>query len=114
MTDNALLVELLAKRDWLRGRSPGMLTRSTERRVKEIERELGSRGVDAEAPKASRRRRLSLSRYYVAGTGQCLHADPDCLQMRGPAERATMADHGIREANEHQVESLRPCAFCCE
>lgn len=114
MTDNALRVELLAKRDWLRGRSPGMLTRSTERRVKEIERELESRGVDAEAPKASRRRRLSLSRYYVAGAGQCLHADPDCLLMRGAAERARMADPGIREASEHEVETLRPCSSCCE
>jgi hypothetical protein len=113
-TDSALLVELVAKRDWLRGRSPGMLTRSTERRMKEIERELESRGVDTEAPTASRRRRLSLSRYYVAGAGQCLHADPDCLQMRGRKERATTGDHGIREANEREIESLRPCAFCCE
>ena len=114
MTDSALLVELVAKRDWLRGRSPGMLTRSTERRMKEIERELESRGVDAEAPTASRRRRLSLSRYYVAGAGQCLHADPDCLLMRGREDRATTDDHGIREANEHAIESLRPCASCCE
>ena len=114
MTDNALRVELLAKRDWLRGRSPGMLTRSTERRVKEIERELESRGMKVDAPTASRRGRLSLSRYYVAGAGQCLHADPDCLLMRGREERASMTDLGIREANEHEIESLRPCASCCE
>jgi hypothetical protein len=114
MTDTALLVELAAKGDWLRDRSPGVFTRSTERRMKEIERELESRGVNAEAPTASRRGRLSLSRYYVAGAGQCLHADRDCLLMRGREERATMDDLGIREANEHEIESLRPCASCCE
>ena len=114
MTDNELLIELLAKRDWLRDHSTAVLARSTQRRASEIERELEIRGVDAEGPKASRRGRLSLSRYYVAGAGQCLHADRECLLMRGAAERATMADPGIREANEHEVETLRPCSSCCE
>ena len=114
MTDNELLIELGAKRDWLRDHSIGVRARSTERRAKEIQRELESRGVDAVSPKASRRGRLSLSRYYVAGAGQCLHAHPECLLMRGAAERATMVDPGIREANEHEVGTLRPCSSCCE
>jgi hypothetical protein len=86
MTDSALLVELVAKRDWLRGRSPGMLTRSTARRMKEIERELESRGVDAEAPTASSSaRRLKGSRTsHLLGRDSGL---PDFV-LNGAFERA--------------------------
>jgi len=66
-TDKELLVDLLAKREWLRRNPTGMAALTTKRRVKEIERELEIRGVDVEAPNAaSDRPRLGLSTWYVA------------------------------------------------
>ena len=51
-TDNELRADLVAKHDWLRRNLSGMAALTTKRRIKEIERELESRGVDAKAPTA--------------------------------------------------------------
>jgi hypothetical protein len=93
-TNKELLVDLLAKREWLRRNPTGMAALTTKRRIKEIERELESRGVDLDAPKAaSGRPRLGLSIWYVAVNdrdqpGQCIHPDRECMHPERHAPSA--------------------------
>jgi hypothetical protein len=111
-TDNELLVDLRAKREWLRRNPTGMAALTTKRRIREIERELESRGVDVEAPKAATgRTRLSLSVWYVAVNdrdqpGQCIHADPGCMHL------SDTRIQNVREATESEIERLAVCATC--
>jgi hypothetical protein len=60
-TDNEPLVELRAKRSWLRAHLTGMAASTTKRRMREIERELASRNVDVDAEARSQRSRPALS-----------------------------------------------------
>jgi hypothetical protein len=111
-TDNELLVDLRAKRDWLRHNPGGMAAQTTKRAIRALERELESRGVDCAAPQsATGRTRLSLSVWYVAVNdgdkpGQCIHADPECLHLT--ATRSA----NIREATESEIERLDICSTC--
>ncbi len=85
---------------------------TTKRRIKEIERELESRGVDFEAPKAaSGRPRLGLSISYVAVNdrdqpGQCIHADRDCMHLSDTRLQR------VREATESEIVRLAICSTC--
>jgi hypothetical protein len=111
-TDNELLVDLMAKRDWLLRNPTGMAALTTKRRIKEIERELESRGVDFEVLKGgSDRPRLGRSIWYVAVNdrdqpGQCIHADRDCMHLSD-----TRIDR-VREATESEIARLAICATC--
>ena len=100
LTDNELLVELRAKRDWLRANPTGMAASTTKRRMKEIERELASRGVDVDAESRSQRSRLALSVWYVVDqqptTSRAVHADRDCLHLM---------DSRVREATQSRVRA---------
>lgn len=112
LTDNELLVDLRAKRDWLRRNPTGMAAFTTKRRIKEIERELADRGVNVEAPDAaSGRPGLSLSVWYVAVNAkdqpaQCIHADRDCMHLSGTGIA------NVREATEIEIARLAVCATC--
>jgi hypothetical protein len=111
-TDKELLVDLLAKREWLRRNPTGIAALTTKRRIKEIERELESRGVDLDAPKAaSSRPRLGLSIWYVAVNDkgqprQRIHADRGCVHLNDTRLQ------GVREANEAEIARLPVCSTC--
>ena len=111
-TDKELLVDLLAKREWLRRNPSGMAALTTKRRIKEIERELESRGVDVEPPSAgSERPRLGLSSWYVAVNDkgqprQCIHADRGCMHLSDTRLQR------VREATEGEIARLPICATC--
>ena len=70
-THNELLVDLMAKRDWLLRKPTGMAALTTKRRIKEIKRELESSRRDLEvAEGGSDRPRLGPSIWYVRGERQ--------------------------------------------
>lgn len=108
-TDNELLVELRAKRDWLRAAQSGMATTITKRRIKEIERELAARGIDLELATESKRVKRELTRWYVididerSARDRMLHLDRGCLHL-GPSK--------IGEATDLELERLKTCSAC--
>lgn len=110
-TDKELLADLLAKRDWLRRNPTGMAALTTKRRIKEIERELESRGVAFERSTVASSPRPSRTIWYVAVNdrdqpGQCIHAERDCMHLSDTRlER-------VREATEHEIAHLAICSTC--
>jgi hypothetical protein len=107
-TDNQLLVDLRAKRDWLRANPSGMAAATTKRKMKEIERELERRGIDVDASPQSQRSTLGLSLWYVVDvnetvTSRSLHADRTCMHL---------SDSKIREATDYEREHLAICSSC--
>jgi len=111
-TDKELFVDLMAKRDWVRRNPTGMAALTTKRRIKEIERELESRGVDFAAPRpGSSRPRLGLSIWYVAVNdrdqpGQCVHADRGCMHLSDTRLQR------VRQATEGEIARLAICSTC--
>jgi hypothetical protein len=111
-TDNELIVDLLAKREWLRHNPTGMAALTTKRQIKALERELESRGVDVDAAQTTLgRTRLGLSAWYVATNQrdqpkQCKHADRHCLHLSATPLAL------IREATDSEIELLPTCSTC--
>jgi hypothetical protein len=108
LTDNELLVELRAKRDWLRANPKGMAAATTRRKMKEIEREVERRGIDVAAWPESQRSRLGLSVWYVVDVketlaSRSLHADRACTHLN---------DSKIREATDYERDHLAICSPC--
>lgn len=103
LTDNGLLVELRARKDWLRDNATGMAASTTKRRIRDLERELERRGVDVAAQPRSTSPRSGRSTWYVTSGGRCRHHDRDCLHL---------ADSKVREATEDERENLPICSTC--
>jgi hypothetical protein len=106
LTDNELLVELRAKRDWLRTNPSGMAAATAKRKIKEIERELESRRIAVEASPQSQRSMLGLSVWYVVDVketvaSRSLHADRACTHLN---------ESKIREATDYEREHLAICS----
>ena len=107
-TDNELLADLRAKRDWLRGNPGGMAASTTKRRIREIERELEARGVRVETDVGSRHAQLGRSVWYVVDTretagNRCLHAERTCMHL----DEST-----LREATDYERDHLPVCSTC--
>jgi hypothetical protein len=111
-SDDELLHDLWAAREWLRHNPTGMQAEMTKRRIRELERELKRRGVDVEAAgETCGRGRLGRSVWFVAVNskdrpGDCIHADPHCMHLSD-----TRHDR-VREATESEIDRLAPCTTC--
>ncbi len=106
LTDQALLAELRAKREWLRSNPGGATAAMTKRRIKEMEREAADRGLDAEVSARSRSG-LGLTAWYVVdkqtSTTRSLHRDRACMHL---------VDSEVREATERELDQLAICSTC--
>lgn len=106
LTDQALLAELRAKREWLRSNPGGATAAMTRRKVKEMEREAADRGLDPEVSPRSRSE-TGLTAWYVVeaktSTRRSLHRDRACMHL---------ADSVVREATELERDQLAICSTC--
>lgn len=101
LTDDALLAELAAKRDWLRSNPTGMAASVTKRKIKELEREATERGLETAAVRPQRRT-LGRSVWWVVdaketASNRSLHTDRTCMHL---------ADSQVREATEREQDRL--------
>ena len=107
MTDNELLTELDAKRDWLRSNPTGMAGSVTKRKIKELEREAEQRGLETK-PARPQGQTLGRSVWFVVDAretvpNRSLHADRGCMHL---------ADSRVREATDQEREQLTICPTC--
>lgn len=106
LTDQALLAELRAKREWLRSNPGGATAAMTKRRIKEMEREAAERRLDTQVSARSRAG-LGLTAWYVVdkepSTNRSLHRDRACMHL---------TDSVVREATEHERDQLAICSTC--
>lgn len=111
-SDDELLHDLWAAREWLRQNPICPQAQITKRRIRQLEGELKRRGIDVEAAgETSDRTRLGRSVWFVAvdtkdRPGDCIHADHDCMHLSD-----TRSDR-VREATESELGRLAPCTTC--